>query len=324
MPEAVTDWIVERNKNPYLYPVGLYTGLSGIAWGMLELGLVSESKEVLQTTYEHPLLYESADLGYGISGWGLTNLKFFHELQDEFFLQKALEAGEFVVANLSENEDGCFWDAEKSGENIHLGYLFGGSGISLFLLYLYLVSKNEKFLEYGKKTLDFDLNNSSINSEGGKSWKKIAGKGRIVYPYFGEGSAGVGKAAIRYYRLLGEEKYYETLNDVFIDSSRKYAIWPGLINGITGLGDYLVDLYNLTKKQEHLDGAYRVASGVLLTKIAKEEGIAFPGNGLERISCDYATGSAGIGRFLHRLMNLEESTDFLIDDLFQKDLSANA
>lgn len=317
VPEEVLDWILARNKNPFLYPTGLYAGLSGIAWGMLELDLVSESKDVLQSTFEHPLLYKAANLGYGISGWGLTNLKFFHHLQDELFLQKAIEAGKFIIANISENEQGCFWDEEKTGENIHLGYLLGGSGISLFLLYLYLASKKEEFLDVGKRVLDFELNNSSKNSEGGRSWKKIVGQGRIVYPYFGEGSAGVGKAVIRYQRLLNEEKYLEALDDIFIDCNRKYSIWTGLVSGLTGLGDFNLDLYKLTKDQKHLDGAYRTASGILLCKIEKEEGIAYAGNGLERISCDYATGSAGVGRFFHRLLNVEESTDFLMDDLFE-------
>lgn len=317
VPEEVVEWIVARNKNPLLYPTGLYVGLSGIAWGMLELGLVSESKSVLQSTFEHPLLYKAANLGYGISGWGLTNLKFFHQLQDEVFLQKAIEAGKYIIDNISENEEGCFWDEEKTGENIHLGYLLGGSGISLFLLYLYLASRKEEFLDTGKKILDFELNNSSLNTEGGRSWKKIVGQGRIVYPYFGEGSAGVGKAVIRYHRLLNEEKYVEALDDIFIDCNRKYSIWTGLISGLTGLGDFNLDLYRLTKDQKHLDGAYRTASGALLCKIEKEEGIAYAGNGLERISCDYATGSAGVGRFFHRLLNVEESTDFLLDDLFE-------
>ncbi|MCD9189245.1 MAG: class III lanthionine synthetase LanKC [Pyrinomonadaceae bacterium] len=323
VPDNVIDWILARNKNPELYPTGLYVGLSGIAWGMLELGLVPESKSILQSTFDHPLLYTSADLGDGAAGWGMTNLKFFHELQDELFLQKALEAGEFITANLSENENGCFWDADKTGKNIHLGYYFGSSGISLFLLYLYLASKKEKFLDYGIKALDFDLNNATVNNEGFKSWKKVVDQGRIVYPYFGEGSAGVGKAVVRYSRLLGEEKYRKTIDEIFLDTNRKYAIYPGLNRGLAGLGDFLVDLYNLTKKQEHLDGAYRIASGILLSKIKREAGIAYPGEGLLKISCDYATGSAGIGRFLRRLTCVSEDADFTVDGLFQQNSSAN-
>ena len=323
VPQPVTDWILARNKNPELYPIGLYIGLSGISWGMLEMGLASEAKNILQSTFNHPLLYKSADLCHGVSGWGLTNLKFFHEFQDELYLQKALEAGEFITSNLSENENGCFWDADKTGDNIHLGYYYGGSGISLFLLYLYLASKEEKFLEYGKKALEFDLNNSTISLDGIRSWKKIANNGRIVYPYLAEGSAGVGKAVIRYYRLLGEEKYSQAIDDIFLDTNRKYAVFPGLAMGLSGFGDFLLDLYAVTNKQEHLDAAYRAASGALLSKIQREEGIAYPGNGLLRISCDYATGSAGVGRFFHRLTNLETAPDFLVDELFHQNLSAN-
>jgi predicted Ser/Thr protein kinase len=319
VPDGVLDWILERNRNPQRYAPGLYVGLAGIAWAMLDLGLEREAREVLASTFDHPLLYDSADVYHGLAGWGMTNLKFFAETQDEMYLRKAEEAGNFLL-NTSEGEEerGCYW---KSDGEIPLGYGHGASGISLFLLYLYLAGGGEKFLATGIRALDFDLNNSTPNLEDGLSWKRALDPTNIMYPYWRYGSAGVGAAVVRYYRLLGGERYREVLEKIFIDTNRKYAVYPGFLLGLSGLGEFLLDLYQCTNESHHLDGAYRVASGLSLFKIEKERGIAFPGDTLRRISCDYGTGSAGIGHFLHRLTHGTEG-NYLLDQLFAGDRSA--
>jgi class III lanthionine synthetase len=318
IPSEIYDWILERNLSSQLYPPGLYLGLSGIAWEMLELGLMDESQNVLKSTYEHPLLYESHSIFHGVAGWGLANVRFFFETQDEIFLSKAEEAGNHLLAISEEDERGRCW---KSDGQFALGYAHGASGVSLFLLYLYLANGNEKFLDAGIKALDFDLNNASSNLEDGVSWRKVADQGSIVYPYWEFGSAGVGTALLRYYRLLGDARYRDVLEKIFIDTNRKYAVFPGLFMGLAGIGEFLLDLHQLTGEKRHLDGAYRIASGISLFKIEKEQGIAFPGDGLIRICCDWGTGSAGVGHFLHRLVH-KEAGSFLLDQLFADDQKA--
>lgn len=314
VPKEVIDWILERNKHPGLYPPGLYIGLSGIAWAMLELGLRDESQKVLSSTYDHPLLHEAFDIYYGIAGWGLANLKFFLEFKDEIYLQKAKEAGEYLLKTVAKDARGCYW---SSNDEIPLGYAHGQSGISLFLLYLYLASAENRFLEVGTKAMDFDINNASTNLEGELSWKRVADKGNITYPYWGAGAAGVGVALVRYQRLLGEKVYEEVLEKIYIEVNRKYAVFPGMFKGLAGLGDFLLDLYQLQNESRYLDGAYRVATGISLFKIERSQGLAFPGDFLRRISCDFGTGSAGVGHFLHRLVHKTEGS-YNLDQLFIK------
>ncbi|HEX8091133.1 MAG TPA: class III lanthionine synthetase LanKC, partial [Blastocatellia bacterium] len=238
VPEEVVDWILARNKNKMLYPPGLYTGLAGIAWGMLDIGLYKESQKVLSSTYDHPLLYDSSDLYYGIAGWGLANLRFFLEFQDEMYLHKAEEAGKYLLETLAEDTRGCYW---TSNDQIPLGYAYGASGISLFLLYLYLAGGKEEFLEIGKKALDFDMNNATTYRGGDEvSWKRFAGKGNVLYPYWIYGSAGVGMSVLRYYRLLGGERYRDLLEKIYFETNKKYTVFPGLFKGLAGLGEFLL------------------------------------------------------------------------------------
>jgi serine/threonine protein kinase len=315
VPEETIDWILACNKHVNLIPPGLYIGLAGISWAMLELGLVDEAKKVFATTHDHHLLFDAFDLYYGVAGWGLANLKFFMEFQDELYLQKAELAGNHLVEHLTEDARGYYWKFE---DKIPLGYAHGASGISLFLLYLYLATRNERFLDVGIRALDFDMNNATpYTKHEGVAWMMYADEGNIVYPYWRMGSAGVGMAMLRYYRLLGEQRYRDMLELIYFDTNKKYALFPGLFNGLSGLGEFLLDLYRVTNESRHLDGAYRVATGIGFFKIQKPQGLAFPGDMLRRISCDYGTGGAGIGHFLYRLTHREEvESGFNLDGLF--------
>lgn len=317
VPDEVINWILSCNKHVSLIPPGLYIGLAGIAWSMLELGLHDESRKVLASTFDHPLLHDAFDLYYGVAGWGLANLRFFTEFQDEIYLQKAEEAGSYLLETVAEDARGCYWTTDGK---IPLGYAHGQSGVSLFLLYLYLASGKERFLDLGMKALDFEMNNATPSMKGESiSWMKFADEGYIVYPYFKIGSAGVGTTMLRYYRLLGEKKYRDMLELIYFDTTRKYTLFPGLFSGLAGLGEFLLDLHRVTNESHHFDAAYRVAAGISLFKIEKKQGLAFPGDMLRRISCDYGTGSAGVGHFLYRLTHREEEGAFNLDRLFAHD-----
>ena len=172
----------------------------------------------------------------------------------------------------------------------------------------------------GIKALDFEMNNATPSMRGESiSWMKFAGEGSIVYPYFKVGSAGMGMAMLRYYRLLGDKRYRDMLEKIYVDTTRKYTLFPGLFSGLAGLGEFLLDLHRVTNDSHHFDAAYRVAAGLSLFKIEKKQGLAFPGDMLRRISCDYGTGSAGVGHFLYRLTHREEEGAFNLDRLFAHD-----
>jgi hypothetical protein len=83
--------------------------------------------------------------------------------------------------------------------------------------------------------------------------------------------------------------------------------------GLAGIGDFLLDAWTFTGDDKYLQSAHRVAQGVMAFSVNRE-GIAFPGDSLSRLSCDYGTGSAGIALFLNRLLG-RQGSDFLLDEL---------
>jgi lantibiotic modifying enzyme len=85
------------------------------------------------------------------------------------------------------------------------------------------------------------------------------------------------------------------------------------MTGLSGIGEFLLDMYHFTGEAHYLHQAHTVASGVMLYAVPQEHGIAFPGEELIRLSADFATGAAGIGAFLHRLLNQARTPRLVYD-----------
>jgi hypothetical protein len=121
-------------------------------------------------------------------------------------------------------------------------------------------------------------------------------------PYWRFGGAGIGSVLIRFASILGEARYRDLAEKAANSVASKYTVFPGQFAGLTGIGEFLLDMYYFTGKDQYLNDAFKIADGVLLFQIRRPEGLAWPGEELLRISTDYGTGSAGVGMFLHRLL----------------------
>ena len=72
--------------------------------------------------------------------------------------------------------------------------------------------------------------------------------------------------------------------------------------GMSGIGNFFVDLHRRTEEARYLEEARRFVDRVMLFALEKPSGLVFPGEELVRISTDYGTGSAGTGMFIHRVV----------------------
>jgi lantibiotic modifying enzyme len=314
--EEVAQWILHHKITPELYAPGLYAGMSGIAWSLLEMGKHKESEEILRGTFNHNLLIHSADIFYGIAGWGLACLRFFVETGNEHYLEQAKFAGRRLLYTGKQSQDTCHW---AHSDGIPLGFAHGASGIAVFLLYLYLATGREEFLAAGQRGLEFDLHHAVATKDDGLSWRHSIQSNSPLYPYWQHGSAGVGMCVLRYWRLLGSARYWSILERIFVDVDRKYAVFPGRFMGLAGLGDFLMDMYEASGEARFLQAAHKVAEGIMQFQVERR-GIAFPGDSISRLSCSYGNGSAGIAVFLARLLG-KKGSPFMLDCLFE---NANA
>lgn len=307
VPQNAIDWLEQRldKLDPRDLPPGLLTGASGIAWSLWDLELEDRALQLMKMANESALLKRHHSYLYGMAGVGLANLFFHLRTRKPEYLAVATELGDALLKSAQENERGIYW--ERDGL-LHLGYGYGQSGVALFLLRLAQVSGDERFLAEGRRALEFDLSYTEEREAGVLSIPRAPGDPTVV-PYLEEGSAGIAKVALRY--GLSDDRVEKLL----ADSHRKYAGFVGLLYGLGSFVDVLTDAFLISDDSKFLKMAKRPISGIRdLFLLKQPNGWATPGDNLFRISCDYATGVAGVMRTLHRFSHLEES-DFVLDEL---------
>lgn len=317
VPSRAIEWMLRQPIDTKQYPPGLYFGTAGIAWVFKELGLQEKAEELMRLTWNHPGLAESPDMFYGLAGWGMAQLRFFLDTGNEKYLQQAIRAAEMLESTAQEENGHCHWS--PTGSPVALGFAHGASGISIFLLYLYLATGDSRFLDLGKRALEFDIAATVPNLDGNLSLQVRRLPGAPGAPYLRYGSSGLGMAMVRYYRALGDPRYLNILNDLLPDACRKYGISPGRFIGLSGIGEFLLPLAELEPFHAKCSEALqRLITGIMLFRVKTPGGMAFPGYELYRLSCDFATGSAGIALFLHDYLTGSNSS-FLLDDLLLED-----
>jgi len=228
-------------------------------------------------------------LYYGMAGIGLANLAGYRYTNERHMLNAAIQYGTKLENLAIRDEQGVFWTDVGS---VKLGYGYGQSGVALFLLRLSQLTGDYKWRELGQEALKFDLAcaleldtgvvafpETPINDEESSS---------TASHYIEVGTAGIAKAAVRY-------GMWDNLNDLLHDCQRKYSGHAGLLYGVTSFLDVLTDAYNYSQDRKYLEMAERPLRGLFDLYLFKaKEGLAAPGDGLFRISCDYGTGLSGI------------------------------
>jgi serine/threonine protein kinase len=318
VPTAVRSWILSRPLHPDSYPPGLYVGAAGVAWVLWEMGVDDVARRVLRDAGEHPLLFREANILQGASGYGMACLRLYLGSREQEWLDRAVHVGEWLLQHKRENERQEYFWADQEGKTL-LGYPRGASGISLFLLYLGLAAGEPRFVVAGRQALAFDLSFAQ-DVKGLLSIPRgtVGSFENVVTHYWLNGSAGVGMSLARFWKHTQDPELLRLMHRLAEDCSRKYVAYPGFFQGLSGLGNFLLDIHEFTGEERFLQEAHRTARGATLYGIQRSTGVAFPGHELMRSCMDFATGSAGVALFLHRLAKAKEKPgdfNFTLDAL---------
>jgi len=311
LPRDMTLWVEKRIKyiNKSDYAPNFLTGLAGISYALWELGYKEYGEKLIIAANRHDLLTKHHSLYYGIAGIGLINLFFFHKTKRNLFLDEAVIMGNYLLESVVNDNRKWFWNGDNNN-NITIGFGYGQSGVALFLLRLYQITGDDKYLSMGKKTLSTDISfckniEKNVLSFPGSSVNPT------LEPYIEEGSGGILKVILRYGNYITYNNLSNTINDIH----RKYSVYPGLIFGVGSFIDVLIDAYLYLNETKYLKMAQRPIKGLSDFYLLKyQDSYAVPGDGLYKISCDYATGVAGIMRVLHRYV-CPNYSDYLLDEV---------
>jgi serine/threonine protein kinase len=306
IPAATRDELEQEldKVRPEKLPPGLLTGASGIAWSLSELGFEERAAKFMDLANRSPLLQRHHSYLYGMAGIGMANLHFYLRTRHSGYLETAIGLADSLLQMSQESDIGRYWTNDGV---VHLGYGYGQSGVALFFLRLFQLTGSEKFLSEGTRALEFDLSHGVEIENGVLSFAR--GPSDFTFdPYLEEGSAGIARVAMRYGRWNDMEK-------ILADVHRKYARYAGLLYGLGSFIDVLADAYLFSNEAKFLEMAKRPIAGLQdIYLLKRAQGAATPGDGLFRISCDYATGIAGVLRALYRQAHLDQA-DFVLDEI---------
>ena len=327
VPSHLLGWALREDVDSDRYAPGLHVGQSGIAWAFAELGQIDVARTLLDRAGAHPLLLRRADISRGCAGYGLARLRLWQLDGDAWHLDEARAIGVHLAQTAVRDERGASWPVVgHDGETrTPVGYAYGGSGIALFLLYLHHATGDESFYELGRAALEFDLRQGVRVNDRTRAYPSYASDAPEQTPvlrnYWEEGTAGVTTTALRFLASRPDDaELRRVVEENLADSCRKYTNMPMLFHGLAGLGNVLLDAYEFSGEQRWLDEAWRAGEGVQLFAVERPGGgVAFPGEQALRESADFATGSAGVGLFLQRLIDAAPGArtnfNFVLDDL---------
>jgi len=298
VPGEYVDWLVAaagraRTESAY----GLYDGLLGVAVVLDELGRHEEAAEIRARVTEAGEPVRAGFYG-GQAGVALSLCRVASRTGDPAPLEQAARIADRLSALV---RDGS---AEGLRMPTFAGLMYGLSGPALLHIRLYGMTGEQRYLTAAREALQWDFERCVTMADGTIQAKQ----GHRHLPYIDEGSAGIALVAREYLAHAEDPDAAAFVAAATPCCASPYVREPGLHRGRAGLVAAL----------SMLGGAQDEAA--LLTSIRnlswhavpKDDGLYLPGSGLQRLSVDLATGSAGVLLALHTVFEGKGALDALL------------
>jgi lantibiotic modifying enzyme len=324
------DWL-----NPQTCPPGLYSGTAGIAWVLDELGYPELAFTAMSAATDHPLVHADPGILSGTAGIGMGCLRLSRRASDPALAERALDwalmCGRWLRRTAIIDERGAHWPVNRSlamaveAPAQPVGYSNGASGIALFLLYLAQATGDQAWFRLGRQALDHDLSWAWSFEADFVQFPGVThdpgGQPKVTRTYWDEGTAGVATTLLRYRVMADDDALRAAWERMRPDLCRKYVVLPQLFHGLAGIGMALQDAAELIGDAQAGLEARRLAGGLAMYAVPREDGIAWPSEQCFRESSDLATGAAGIAMFLQRLRSpvagSSSNLNFIVDELIE-------
>lgn len=270
-------WLLDKVRRDPPKEPGFYTGAHGIAYVLENFGYHEQADEIV-CAY-HRLLPSLKDHGLnsGLSGVGLNMLHFAWTRQDEVYADQAVEIGAKLVGVLAE--------AAPPGDKAKAGLLHGWSGPALLFTRLFEHTGDRAWLDAAERALERDLAECDTALDG--STQVRDGNFRTL-PYVGVGSAGIALVLKEFARVEPDAPCVRRLPELVAGLTGEFVIQPALTLGRAGL------LASLVHTGGPRAAVERHLAALAWHAVPFQEGTAFPGIQLRRLSMDLVTGGAGV------------------------------
>ncbi|MER7196078.1 class III lanthionine synthetase LanKC [Streptomyces flaveolus] len=276
--EAGEQWLLEHTAAPQpTTPLGLYDGLSGIAYVLDRLGYQDRALELIDHLLHAPWEQLGTDLHGGLPGIVLVLCHFARNTGDSTLERLALKGVDILADRLPQREP---------TPHRRAGLMRGLAGTALAFLHLHEHTGDTTLLDLARRALAFDLDRC-VNTGHGLH----VDEGRRTLPYLGDGSAGIGMVIDDYLVHREDNDLLQARSGILAAARSTYYAQPGLCQGRAGLLHHLAR----TPGHEHLQADITAHAHRMHWYAMSYQGhLAFPGHQMMRLSMDLATGTAGV------------------------------
>ncbi|WP_052851311.1 class III lanthionine synthetase LanKC [Streptomyces avicenniae] len=273
------EWLTLRAKDPASgSQVGLYDGLTGVAWTLERLGRREAAVDLARLVARQPLEALGTGLHSGTAGVALGLLDLADATGDDDLRRAGLRCAQSALAALGRPAPGD-----------RTGLLHGPTGTALLCVRLYERTGQETLLDAAADALRRDL----ARCVTGPDDSLVVDEGRRTMPYAGAGSVGIGLVLDDYLAHRADDAFETARQGILRAARSSFYVQPGLFRGVSGLVLHLAR----TTTPGDADGRaadVRRQSALLGWHAVPYQGhLAFPGEQLSRLSMDLATGTAG-------------------------------
>ncbi|MCX2967835.1 MULTISPECIES: class III lanthionine synthetase LanKC [Streptomyces] len=279
--ETGEQWLLDHTAQPSARtPLGLYTGLLGVALVLDRLGHTERAATLVDRVLAERWHRLGHDLESGLPGVGLaldhlgarTGDPALHDAADQ-----ALRHAADAVARA----------AGSDGRIPRAGLLHGASGTALLALRRHERTGDLGLLDLAAQALRRDLERCVPDRHGALH----VDEGPRTMPYLGAGSVGIAAVLDDYLALRPGEEDFERAREAILPAARsRFYAQPGLFRGRAGMVWHLARTTAPGATRADLDAQLDALNWY---GMAYGDGLAFPGDQMMRLSMDLYTGTAG-------------------------------
>ncbi|MCC3776149.1 class IV lanthionine synthetase LanL, partial [Streptomyces sp. UNOB3_S3] len=306
---TATQWISRAvGREPRALP-GLHFGRSGTAWALLEAGralgddgLVAHARELAELV---PLRWPNPDVCHGMSGAGLTQLRFWEATGGDHFLRRAREAAEAVAAARERRENLSAWPIAHDWPSrlaglVHYGFAHGVAGVGAFLLAVGRATDDSAHLGLAAEAAETLLATARLR-DGAAYWPSGPGS-RSLKTHWCSGSSGVATFLVRLWQETSDDRLRTACHQAALAVRRsRWHAGTAQCHGLAGDGEFLLDLAEASGEDQYRVWAGELAAIVYARHALHDGRVLAPDETGVSVSLDYNTGLAGVLAFLLRL-----------------------
>ena len=287
VPEIAKSWALKYSEEEYINQLdnGLFSGKSGIAGVLYELGMIERAKEIYDSI-EFEINNEDISLRTGLAGIGLAFISASYLPN----LKYLLNCANYIGSQLRDLLEKDILVSSSDADAIPMGLMDGWAGVSLFYSALYQATGEKIWIELSLRSLEKDIS-QCVMDDLGMYQLNDKEKSRLI-PYLAGGSAGVGLSMIELRHLLKSKSWGMELQGIGAVTSSRCFYSPGLFRGLGGiiLTANAIDI-ELQTGGQFLDKALDTLN---LYFLGNEEKLFIPGDYCYKLSGDIFSGAAGM------------------------------